>query len=88
MSDHPKLERPRWLRDLLRFLPMKAQFVLSGNVHDLQLGSSTSSMAQPLVTLLGDELRTAGYGDVVVFDPVNGFKVVGCSSPAQGGADC
>jgi len=87
MSDHQKLERPRWLRDLLRFLPMKAQFVLSGNVHDLQLGSSTSSMAQPLVTLLGDELRTAGYGDVVVFDPVNGFKVVGRSSPAQGGAD-
>src|SRR5262249_10552363 len=30
-------ERPRWLRDVLRFLPLKPQFVLSGNVRDLQL---------------------------------------------------
>ncbi|MCR3766639.1 hypothetical protein K3Z80_24940, partial [Pseudomonas aeruginosa] len=29
-------EKPRWLRDLLRFLPLKSQFVLSGNIRDLQ----------------------------------------------------
>ena len=28
--------KPRWLRDLARFLPLKSQFVLSGNVFDLQ----------------------------------------------------
>ena len=26
--------RPRWIRDLLRFLPLRSQFVLSGNVRD------------------------------------------------------
>ena len=25
---------PRWLRDIFRFLPVKSQFVLSGNVRD------------------------------------------------------
>ena len=34
MSD---FEKPRWLRDLLRFLPLKSQFVLSGNIADLQV---------------------------------------------------
>ncbi|GHU37407.1 hypothetical protein AGMMS50256_35310 [Betaproteobacteria bacterium] len=33
---HPSFQKPRWLRDLLRFLPLKSQFVLSGNVRDLQ----------------------------------------------------
>lgn len=83
MSDQTKLERPRWLRDLLRFLALKPQFVLSGNVHDLQLGSSTSDMAQPLVGLLMDELQAAGYAGVVVYDPVNGFRTA--SRPGDGG---
>jgi len=30
-------EPPRWLRDITRFLPLKSQFVLSGNVRDLQV---------------------------------------------------
>ena len=25
---------PRWAKDLLRFLPVKAQFILSGNIRD------------------------------------------------------
>ena len=29
--------RPRWVRDLTRFLPLKSQFVLTGNVRDLQV---------------------------------------------------
>lgn len=76
MPEEYKLERPRWLRDLMRFLPLKAQFVLSGNVHDLQLGQSAAGAAipQPLVALLSDELRVVGYSEVVVYDPVNGFK--------------
>ena len=38
MSDDPStmetLELPRWSRDLLRFLPLKSQFLLSGNIRD------------------------------------------------------
>jgi len=37
LTDALAHERPRWLRDLLRFVPLKSQFVLSGNVRDLQL---------------------------------------------------
>jgi hypothetical protein len=36
MSGTKIFESPRWLRDLLRFLPLKSQFVLSGNIRDLQ----------------------------------------------------
>jgi hypothetical protein len=45
-STTESLEKPRWLRDLLRFLPLKSQFVLSGNVRDLQ----ASEVAPGIVT--------------------------------------
>lgn len=82
MSDQSILERPRWLRDLLRFLPLKAQFVLSGNVHDLQLGSSSHNMAQPLGGLLAEELQAAGYAGVIAYDPVIGFRAAARPSGA------
>lgn len=63
MGDADDYERPRWLRDLLRFLPLKAQFVLSGNVRDLQLSEIAPGTvaAQPLTAVLGAELLRAGY---------------------------
>ena len=69
-------QRPRWLRDLLRFLPLKSQFVLSGNVRDLQLACVGPSIlaAQPLLQVLATELRGAGYGSVIVYEPVGGFR--------------
>src|SRR2546430_1442842 len=75
-------EKPRWLRDLLRFLPLKSQFVLSGNVRDVQLseaGPGTVS-PRPLLHLLGAELRASGYAHVFAYDPIAGFRVV----PAPG----
>ena len=32
-----EIRKSKWLRDLIRFLPLKSQFVLSGNVRDLQI---------------------------------------------------
>jgi ATP-dependent Clp protease ATP-binding subunit ClpA len=70
-------ERPRWLKDFLRFLPLKAQFVLSGNVRDLQLVEMGGTLvAQPLVSSLGLELRKAGYPRILYYEPVNGFRPV------------
>ena len=69
--------KPRWLRDLLRFLPLKSQFVLSGNVRDLQaceIAPGTVT-AQPLVSMLGHNLRAQGYEQVVVWNPVSGFTI-------------
>lgn len=69
--------KPRWLRDLLRFLPLKSQFVLSGNVRDLQACEVAPGVvtAQSLVSTLADSLREAGYGHLVVWNPVSGFTV-------------
>ncbi|WP_091908347.1 AAA family ATPase [Chitinasiproducens palmae] len=86
----PSYVKPRWLRDLLRFLPLKSQFVLSGNVRDLQAcevapGTVT---AQPLIRALADELRQAGYAQLVVWDPVGGFRVAeALGAPATSGEE-
>ena len=66
--------KPRWLRDLARFLPLKSQFVLSGNVLDLQIyevAPGTISTV-PLQAAVARELYAAGYGDVLAADRVRG----------------
>lgn len=76
--------RPRWLKDLLRFLPLKSQFLLTSNVRDLQLTSVGDGFAAvPLLTVLADELRAAGYANVVFYDPAGGFRLAN----AQNGTD-
>jgi AAA domain (Cdc48 subfamily) len=70
--------KPRWLRDLRRFLPLKGQFVLSGNVRDLQTHEVSPGVvaALPLLSLLGSELLAAGFQNVLAFDVVAGFRVL------------
>ena len=70
-------ERPRWQRDLVRFLPLKPQFVLSGNVRDLQLAAAGDGVAAlALSTTLADLFIEAGYAQVVGYDPVAGFRAL------------
>ncbi|RYY28423.1 MAG: ATP-dependent Clp protease ATP-binding subunit [Sphingomonadales bacterium] len=74
MSDDP---RPRWVRDLTRFLPLKSQFVLTGNVRDLQLRVLEGrAVAAPLDDVLSATMAEAGYADVVRYDPVAGFSLL------------
>lgn len=66
--------RPRWVRDLVRFLPLKSQFVLTGNVRDLQIrADGERAHAGSLGDVLADALGQAGYDDIVRYDPVAGF---------------
>ena len=69
----------RWIRDLVRFLPLKSQFVLSGNVRDLQcaLVGSQQVTAQPLNQILADTLRGAGYVHAALYQPLTGFSAIG-----------
>ncbi|PSS59304.1 AAA family ATPase [Pseudomonas sp. BBP2017] len=90
MSGNTPFQTPRWMRDLVRFLPLKSQFVLSGNIRDLQAcevapGTVT---AQSFSQTLSDALLDAGYGHVLAWDPVAGFRVLGKpgSDPAPGHA--
>lgn len=73
-----RYSQPRWLRDLTRFLPLKSQFVLSGNVRDLQACavSETAVGALPLVSALAPALHGAGFGAILHFDPVAGFRLL------------
>jgi hypothetical protein len=73
-----ELELPRWSRDLLRFLPLKSQFLLTGNVRDrYPWKGSAEGRARPLPLLgyLATLLRTVGVSHVLAFDPVNGFSI-------------
>ncbi len=76
-------ERPRWLRDLERFLLLKSQFVLSGNVRDLHLVVQNGKLAPMLLCdALTAELRRLGYRQILLFDLLDGFHL-----PADGRAD-
>lgn len=80
--------RPRWVRDLTRFLPLKSQFVLTGNVRDLQIRDvGGAAVAAPLSDVLAATLHEAGYIDVVRYDPLAGFAAMPRPSGTQGDAD-
>lgn len=68
----------RWLRDFERFLPLKSQFVLSGNVRDLQVVEVQPGVvtAQPLNQCVAAALKRAGYAHTVLFQPLAGFSVL------------
>lgn len=83
------LERPRWVRDLTRFLHLKPQFVLSGNIRDHQISETAPGQVttRPLIEVLASELRADGYCSVVTYDPLNGFGIVsGASDTPEMGA--
>jgi len=79
MSGIAIFDSPRWLRDLLRFLPLKSQFVLSGNIRDLQASEVAPGTvtAQSFNQTLCNALLDAGYAQVIAWDPVSGFRAVG-----------
>jgi hypothetical protein len=71
------VSRPRWLRDLIRFLPLRSQFVLSGNVRDQYPVEMRMAMVvpMPLISCLGMELQREGMAHFLAFDPAHGFSV-------------
>lgn len=78
MQASSSFQKPRWLRDLLRFLPLKSQFVLSGNVSDLQACEVSPGVITPQTFNLSlrDALLEAGYNQVLSWDPLAGFRVL------------
>jgi len=77
-----EFQTARWLRDLRRFLPLKSQFVLSGNVRDLQAHEVGKGLvgAVPLLNALGSELSAAGYAEALIYQPLSGFRAVDLAS--------
>jgi hypothetical protein len=72
----PSASLPRWLSDLGRLLPIRSQFVVSGNIRDdflvpLALGPTLV----PLLRGLWEMLKPQGFGFLLVFDPADGLRV-------------
>lgn len=76
-------QKTRWLRDLLRFLPLKSQFVLFGNVRDLQANEIMPNVVTPLPfnQSLFNNLFEAGYAHIITYTPLSGFQWV--ANPSQ-----
>lgn len=69
--------KPRWLRDFRRFLPLKSQFVLSGNTKDLQLTPNDFGNFgwHKLENVIDTELKNYGYSQVIYYNPLQGFEI-------------
>ncbi|EGH63778.1 chaperone [Pseudomonas syringae pv. actinidiae ICMP 19103] len=59
-------------------MPLKSQFVLSGNIRDLQASEVTPGTvtAQSFNQTLCNALLDAGYTQVIAWDPVSGFRTI------------
>jgi hypothetical protein len=66
------------VRDLERFLPLRSQFVLSGNTRDLHIHEPTPGQitSVPLARALPEALKAAGYERIASFDLLSGFRGV------------
>lgn len=71
--------KPHWMRDIVRFLPLKSQFVLTGNVWDLFVDPNKEAGAAlvPLIDCLKHELANFGCTTFVRYDPIDGFSAEG-----------
>ena len=67
---------PRWLSDLQRLLPIRSQFVVSGNIRDRFLTTIAGGAALvPLPRALWEVLKAQGFRCMLVFDPADGVRV-------------
>ncbi|WP_374519063.1 AAA family ATPase [Undibacterium squillarum] len=70
------ISSPRWLQDLQRLLPIRSQFVLSGNIRDSFISPVASGNALvPLTRCLWESVRQQGFQFLLIFDPADGLRV-------------
>ncbi|MDR1944472.1 MAG: AAA family ATPase [Synergistaceae bacterium] len=69
--------KPKWAREIERFLAIKSQFLLYGNINDVYpaaLGESVVTLA--LTDYLRDLLANLGFALVVKYEPLTGFSLL------------
>jgi len=66
---------PRWIRELTRFLPIRSQFVIAGNIRDTFLTplGDTRTLA-PLLRCVWAHLAPLDYRFLLVYDPIDGVR--------------
>ncbi len=71
--------QPRWLLEFERYLGIKTQFYLHGNVHDLVCDFGQEGGVPRMISLrqfLLKYFRSKGYELVAFFDPLDGFSFI------------
>ena len=78
---------PRWVGEIHRLLPIRSQFVLSGNVRDVFLAPTPSGeRLQSLTDCLWGFLRSMGFEFLLIYDRVDGIRAFPAEKPVQGKA--
>jgi ATP-dependent Clp protease ATP-binding subunit ClpB len=66
---------PRWILDLERLLPIRSQFVISGNIRDsFIVRMQERHTLVPLLRCLWEALNRQEYGLMLVYDPIEGVR--------------
>ena len=66
---------PIWLQDIARFLPIRSQFVLTGNIHDFYLIPGQSGFVPLcLKDALWALLEASGYQAMLIYDRFDSFQ--------------
>ena len=67
---------PRWLRDLERLLPIRSQFVVSGNIRDSVLAPVGGAVLPvPFLRGLWEKLKAQELRYLLIYDPADGVRV-------------
>jgi len=76
MSQTTEVFWPRWIKDIERMLPIRSQFVMSGNIRDVFITPTTAgNILAPFMTCLWSCLESHGYEFLLVYDRIDGIKV-------------
>ena len=67
---------PRWLRDFERLLPIRSQFIVSGNIRDTVLSPVGQTLVPvPLLRGLWEKLKAQDFRYLLIYDPADGIRV-------------
>ena len=78
-------ELPAWFDEVGSALAYSDHLVLSGNVSDrYPAPASPHTEFQNLGETVWDILKSDGFGALLVFDPVNGLRILAAEGPEQG----
>ncbi|MBF0320093.1 MAG: ATP-dependent Clp protease ATP-binding subunit [Nitrospirae bacterium] len=67
---------PKWAREIERFMPVKSQFILWGNIYDvypIDLNGSVTTLK--LIDYLKELLVRNGYGLIALCEPLTGLRL-------------
>ena len=68
---------PRWINDIERLLPIRSQFILTGNIRDVFLTpSAEGAYLSPLLSCLATFLEREGFQFVLIYDRIDGIRVL------------